>query len=114
MSRIFVPTTARQSPAQAYSSFHPEPQSGQSSGNCNTQAGVASPVPAPDPVPAPVPGVPAAGTWYPDYNAGWGVVSVSIPYPYHPMAVGLCTQHSLNAASKLTLVRRTTSASQTW
>jgi len=42
------------------------------------------------------------------------VVSVSIPYPYHPTAVGLCTQHSLNAASKLTLVRRTTSASQTW
>ena len=41
---------------------------GQGSNTCYTTAGI--PVPTPAPVAA-VPGVPAAGTWYPDYPAGW-------------------------------------------
>jgi hypothetical protein len=42
------------------------------------------------------------------------LVCVSIPYPCHHTAVGLCTQRSLNAASWRMLARRTTSALQTW
>jgi len=53
---------------------------GQGSNTCYTTAGI--PVPTPAPV-APVSGVPAAGTWYPDYPAGWeaGMCINTLPLP---------------------------------
>ena len=50
---------------------------GQSSNTCYTTAGI------PIPTSAPVPGVAAAGTWYPDYPAGWeaGKCINTLPLP---------------------------------
>jgi hypothetical protein len=50
---------------------------GQSSNTCYTTAGI------PVPTSAPVPGMAAAGTWYPDYPAGWeaGKCINTLPLP---------------------------------
>ena len=52
---------------------------GQSSNTCYTTAGI------PIPTSAPVPGMTAAGTWYPDYPAGWeaGKCINTLPLPPH-------------------------------
>ena len=52
---------------------------GQSTGTCYTTAGI------PVPTSVPVPGAPVAGTWYPNYPAGWaaGKCINTLPPPFH-------------------------------
>jgi hypothetical protein len=56
----------------------------------------------------------AAGTWYPNYPAGWEAGKCINILLLPPMAVGRCMQRSSNAAWLRLLDRQITYVSQTW